>query len=49
MANAIADAIPGRKLRAEGCIAVGDATVVWCYGHLLELEEPHKGASVVAG
>lgn len=40
LARAIADVLPGRRQNQDGCIVIGDTTVVWCYGHLLALEEP---------
>ncbi len=40
LARAIADALPGSPRKQEGAIAVGDTTVTWCLGHLLEQAPP---------
>ncbi|TFH85435.1 DNA topoisomerase III [Billgrantia azerbaijanica] len=40
LARAIADALPGTSQRAEGSLRVGDTTVTWCLGHLLEQAPP---------
>ncbi|WP_148254746.1 DNA topoisomerase III [Aidingimonas lacisalsi] len=40
LARAIADALPGSATRSEGAISVGDTTVTWCLGHLLEQSPP---------
>jgi DNA topoisomerase-3 len=40
LGRAIADALPGTQQRGDGFIRVGDATVSWCVGHLLEQAEP---------
>nr|WP_298249147.1 DNA topoisomerase III [uncultured Halomonas sp.] len=40
LARAIADALPGAPRKQEGAIAVGDTTVTWCLGHLLEQAPP---------
>ena len=40
MARAIAAALPGSPRKVEGAIAVGDTTVTWCLGHLLEQAPP---------
>ncbi|WP_404297008.1 DNA topoisomerase III [Halomonas sp.] len=40
LARAIADALPGSPRKQDGAIAVGDTTVTWCLGHLLEQAPP---------
>lgn len=40
LARAIAGELPGTMRREDSHIVVGDTNVVWCFGHLLELEEP---------
>ncbi len=41
LGRAIADAIPGRHKKADGCIELANGDVVsWCIGHLLEQAEP---------
>ncbi|WP_416140361.1 DNA topoisomerase III [Halomonas sp. HK25] len=40
LAIAIADALPGASRKQEGAITVGDTTVTWCLGHLLEQAPP---------
>lgn len=40
LARAIADALPGTPSKRDGAIAVGDTTVTWCIGHLLEQAPP---------
>lgn len=40
LARAIADALPGPAQRHEGSLRVGDTTVTWCLGHLLEQAPP---------
>ena len=40
LARAIVDALPGSPRKQEGAIAVGDTTVTWCLGHLLEQAPP---------
>ncbi|MDR5906646.1 DNA topoisomerase III [Franzmannia qiaohouensis] len=40
LARAIADALPGKRRSVEGSIEVGDTTVSWCFGHLLEQAPP---------
>jgi DNA topoisomerase-3 len=40
LARAIAEALPGHPRREDGAIAVGDTTVTWCLGHLLEQAPP---------
>ncbi|GHC20858.1 DNA topoisomerase III [Aidingimonas halophila] len=40
LGRAIADALPGKAARQEGAIVVGDTTVTWCLGHLLEQSPP---------
>ncbi|QFU02153.1 DNA topoisomerase 3 [Halomonas sp. THAF5a] len=40
LGRAIADALPGRPRRLDGAVAVGDTTVTWCLGHLLEQAPP---------
>lgn len=42
LARAIADAMPGSKVRGDGYIKVGNSTITWCFGHLLELKEPKE-------
>ncbi|MBQ8708868.1 MAG: topoisomerase DNA-binding C4 zinc finger domain-containing protein [Succinivibrionaceae bacterium] len=33
-------AVLGCRTRGEGCLKNGDSVVTWCFGHLLELQEP---------
>ena len=40
LARAIADALPGAPRKQDGAIVVGDTTVTWCLGHLLEQAPP---------
>ncbi|QJQ94706.1 MULTISPECIES: DNA topoisomerase III [Halomonadaceae] len=40
LARAIADALPGSPKKSDGAITVGDTTVSWCIGHLLEQAPP---------
>ena len=40
LGRAIADALPGHPRRQDGAIVVGDTTVTWCLGHLLEQAAP---------
>jgi len=40
LARAIAEALPGAARRQEGALVVGDTTVTWCLGHLLEQAPP---------
>ena len=40
LARAIADALPGKSSKQKGYIEVGDTTVSWCIGHLLEQAPP---------
>jgi len=40
LARAIADALPGQAKRSDGALTVGDTTVTWCLGHLLEQAPP---------
>ncbi len=40
LARAIAEALPGSPRKQEGAIVVGDTTVTWCLGHLLEQAPP---------
>ncbi|TDB01823.1 DNA topoisomerase III [Halomonas marinisediminis] len=40
LARAIADALPGSPRKQGGAIVVGDTTVTWCLGHLLEQAPP---------
>ncbi len=40
LARAIAAALPGAPRKQDGAIAVGDTTVTWCLGHLLEQAPP---------
>ncbi|MFO8044594.1 MAG: DNA topoisomerase III [Halomonas sp.] len=40
LARAIADALPGSPRKQDGAIVVGDTTVTWCLGHLLEQAPP---------
>jgi DNA topoisomerase III len=40
LARAIADALPGSPRQQEGALTVGDTTVTWCLGHLLEQAPP---------
>lgn len=40
LARAIADALPGQSRRSDGAVTVGDTTVTWCLGHLLEQAPP---------
>lgn len=40
LARAIAEALPGSLRRQEGALAVGETTVTWCLGHLLEQAPP---------
>ncbi|APE29689.1 DNA topoisomerase III [Halomonas aestuarii] len=40
LGRAIADALPGRPRRQDGALVMGDTTVTWCLGHLLEQAPP---------
>ncbi len=40
LARAIAEALPGAHRKLEGALTVGDTTVTWCLGHLLEQAPP---------
>ncbi|MFG6159594.1 DNA topoisomerase III [Halomonas sp. 1390] len=40
LGRAIADALPGSPRRQDGAVVVGDTTVTWCLGHLLEQAAP---------
>lgn len=40
VAKALAAELPGSAQRAEGYITVGDVTITWCFGHLLEMVKP---------
>src|SRR4051812_17118315 len=40
LARAIADALPGPRVRRDGYIECGDDVVAWCAGHILELAPP---------
>ncbi|MCL7941254.1 DNA topoisomerase III [Halomonas sp. ATCH28] len=40
LARAIAEALPGSPRKQEGSLAVGETTVTWCLGHLLEQAPP---------
>jgi DNA topoisomerase III len=40
LARAIAEALPGAARRDDGALVVGDTTVTWCLGHLLEQAPP---------
>ncbi|SFT33579.1 DNA topoisomerase III [Halomonas saccharevitans] len=40
LGRAIADALPGSPRRHDGAVVVGDTTVTWCLGHLLEQAPP---------
>ncbi|WP_280554383.1 DNA topoisomerase III [Halomonas sp. 25-S5] len=40
LARAIAEALPGAPRRDDGALVVGDTTVTWCLGHLLEQAPP---------
>jgi len=40
LGRAIADALPGKSTKHKGYITVGDVTVSWCIGHLLEQAAP---------
>ncbi|WP_373191029.1 toprim domain-containing protein, partial [Halomonas sp.] len=40
LARAIAEALPGSLRKQEGALAVGETTVTWCLGHLLEQAPP---------
>lgn len=42
LGRAIADAMPGAKVRGDGYIKVGNNTITWCFGHLLELKDPKE-------
>lgn len=41
LGRSIADALPGTATTKDGCIIKGDYTIVWAYGHLMRLKEPH--------
>ncbi|CAM3324293.1 DNA topoisomerase III [Halomonas lysinitropha] len=40
LARAIAEALPGAARRDDGALVVGETTVTWCLGHLLEQAPP---------
>ncbi|MEQ6918241.1 DNA topoisomerase III [Halomonas aquatica] len=40
LGRAIADALPGSPRRQDGALVVGETTVTWCLGHLLEQAPP---------
>jgi len=40
LARAIAEALPGASRRENGALVVGETTVTWCLGHLLEQAPP---------
>ncbi|QTF94192.1 DNA topoisomerase III [Halomonas sp. BM-2019] len=40
LARAIAAALPGSSRQQEGALTVGETTVTWCLGHLLEQAPP---------
>ncbi|MDI5920004.1 DNA topoisomerase III [Halomonas sp. LR5S13] len=40
LARAIAEALPGSPRRDDGALVVGETTVTWCLGHLLEQAPP---------
>ncbi|MDZ7853292.1 MAG: DNA topoisomerase III [Halomonas sp.] len=40
LARAIAEALPGASRRDDGALVVGETTVTWCLGHLLEQAPP---------
>lgn len=40
LARAIAEALPGSLRRGDDALVVGDITVTWCLGHLLEQAPP---------
>lgn len=42
VANALASALPGARERGEGWVRVGDDTVTWAYGHLVEPALPEE-------
>ena len=42
LARAIASAINGTQSKGEGFIKVGDNIITWCFGHLLQLKDPHE-------
>lgn len=42
LAKAIAEVLPGRSVRGEGYIEVGDDRVTWCFGHLMRLADAHE-------
>jgi DNA topoisomerase-3 len=40
LARAIAEALPGNPRRGDDALVIGDTTVTWCLGHLLEQAPP---------
>lgn len=40
VAKAIASCLPGSQSKGDGCIVVGNNTVTWCFGHLMEQVPP---------
>lgn len=42
VAKAIADVLPGRAVRQDGYIEVGEDRVTWCFGHLMRLADAHE-------